>query len=100
MLIQELQSPGGNPQGLIVNELKAKPFGQYDVGPAQLVDTSGQYEFSGYPGDHPPNTVPIGNGGSGGKPIGPGGPAGLGTPIAQVTSQTATATAIVVTEWI
>ncbi len=92
---------GGFQQGLIIQLLTPKQFGQFSVGPTQQIPPNLSLEpvlVAGYPGDHPPNTVPIGNGGSGGQPVGPGGPATLGTPIVQVTSA-GLATSIDVTEW-
>jgi hypothetical protein len=55
--------------------------------------------IEGYPGDHPPNTAPIGNGGSYPNPVCPGGPVTDGTPILQIISNTADATTINITEW-
>jgi hypothetical protein len=89
-------------QGLAWNQLYPQGFGRNLVGPLILVPPDfepPEILLAGYPGDHPPNTVPIGNGGSGGQPVGPGGPATLGTAVAQVTSASATPTEIVVTEW-
>ena len=54
--------------------------------------------IAGYPGDHPPNTVPIGNGGSAPYPVAPGGPVTQGTVICRVRSATGSATTINVTE--
>jgi hypothetical protein len=102
MSIKESAATNAAVQGLIYNLLTALPFGQVTVAPA--VDVPPDFEpqeilVAGYPGDHPPNTVPIGNGGSNGQPVGPGGPATLGTPIVQVTSASAETTSVVVTEW-
>ncbi len=73
---------------------------EWTVGPAiQVPPGQEPIVFAGYPGDHPPNTVPIGKGGSSPFPVCPGGPVTLGTPICQITSATATATTIDVTEW-
>lgn len=55
--------------------------------------------IAGYPGDHPPNTVPIGNGGSAPYPVAPGGPVTHGTPIIQLTSMTAEPVQVRVAEW-
>ena len=100
------ESNGGVFQGLIYELLTPQGFGRNLVGPPIDIPaplTAGQQTepvvIAGYPGDHPPNTVPIGNGGSGGQPVGPGGPATLGTAICQVTSARANATVINVTEW-
>lgn len=93
-----IESPGF--QGLIAQNLTPTQFGNYTVGPAYTVQDSAQpLVFAGYPGDHPPNTVPIGNGGSGGNPVGPGGPATQGTVIVQLTSASANTTSVRVTEW-
>jgi hypothetical protein len=102
MSIKESAAADADLQGLVYQPLTPLPFGQVTAGAA--VNVPPQFEprdilVAGYPGDHPPNTVPIGNGGSGGQPVGPGGPATLGTPIVQVTSATATPTSVVVTEW-
>jgi hypothetical protein len=92
------ESPGF--QGLIYQLLTSTGFGQYTVGPAVTVqDPLEPIVIAGYPGDHPPNTVPIGNGGSAPNPVGPGGPVTLGTPVIQLTSASAAATEIQVTEW-
>ena len=93
-----VESPGF--QGLIYQQLTPKQFGNVTVGPAvEVQDSQEPIVFAGYPGDHPPNTVPIGNGGSGAQPVSPGGPQTLGTPICQLTSLTAVATSVAVTEW-
>ena len=102
MTFVEANATNTGPFGLIYNLLTALPFGKYTVGPTVMIPA--QYEpeptlIAGYPGDHPPNTVPIGNGGSGGQPVAPGGPETLGTPIFQVTSASATPTTVLVTEW-
>ncbi len=102
MTIKESVAANDDVQGLIYNLLTPLPFGQVTVGPA--IDVPPDFEpeeilVAGYPGDHPPNTVPIGNGGSGTQPVGPGGGTSQGTPILQVTSASATPTEIVVTEW-
>jgi hypothetical protein len=92
------ESPGF--QGLIYQQLTPTQFGNYTIGPAvEYQDSLEPLVFAGYTGDHPPNTVPIGNGGSGGQPVSPGGPETLGTPIVQLTSLSATATSVAVTEW-
>lgn len=91
------ESPGF--QGLIYQQLTPTQFGNFLVGPTvELQDSQEPLVFAGYTGDHPPNTVPIGNGGSGGQPVSPGGPQTLGTPIVQLTSLGA-ATAVAVVEW-
>lgn len=87
-------------QGLIYQQLTPKGFGVNTVGPAvQVQDSQQPIVFAGYPGDHPPNTVPIGNGGSGSQPVAPGGPTTLGTPICQLTSASAVATSVAVSEF-
>ncbi|HUD75130.1 MAG TPA: hypothetical protein VMQ76_08665, partial [Terracidiphilus sp.] len=105
MKIEEDGAPNaGAFQGLVIQELTPQGFGRNAVGPTVTIakPTAGEpgepYWINGYTGDHPPNTVPIGNGGSGGQPVGPGGPATLGTAKAQVTSA-GLATVINVTEW-
>src|SRR5580658_6612419 len=102
MTIKESAAADDDVQGLIYSLLTPLPFGQVTVGPVVSVPPDFEPKeilVAGYPGDHPPNTVPIGNGGSGGQPVSPGGPETLGTPIVQVTSATATPTSVVVTEW-
>ena len=104
MTIQEDGSANnGFQQGLIYNVLtpkKSATANAWTVGPAiQVPPGQEPIVFAGYPGDHPPNTVPIGKGGSSPFPVCPGGPVTLGTPICQITSATATATTIDVTEW-
>lgn len=95
-----VENPGY--QGLIAQDLTStgqKTLASYTVGPAYDVQPDQEpLVFAGYPGDHPPNTVPIGTGGSSPDPVGPGGPVTLGTPIVQLTSLTATATSVRVTE--
>lgn len=107
-IIENGAANAGQFQGLIYSLLTPLGFGRNAVGPEiNVPGPVGAIGYSclepiviaGYPGDHPPNTVPIGNGGSGGQPVGPGGPATLGTAIFQVTSATATPTVINVTEW-
>lgn len=102
MTIKESVATNADVQGLAYNLLTPLPFGKVTVGPQVLVPPDFEPQeilVAGYPGDHPPNTVPIGNGGSGNQPVGPGGGTSLGTPIVQVTSGSATPTEIVVTEW-
>ena len=105
MSIQEDGSENsGVQQGLIYQLLTptgAAAANAWSVGPAVNVPPDLSLEpilIAGYPGDHPPNTDPIGNGGSSPCPVCPGGPVTLGTPVAQVTSASANATKIVVTE--
>lgn len=100
MQIQESVAANAGAQGLQGNMLTPGTFGTFTVGPQ--FDVPPDLEpvlIAGYPGDHPPNTVPIGNGGSGGQPVGPGGPASIGTPIVQLTSASADVTNVIVTEW-
>ena len=89
-------------QGLIANDLTsngADTLASYTVGPAYSVPPDQEpLIFAGYKGDHPPNAVPIGTGGSSPNPVGPGGPVTHGTPIVQLTSG-GTAVSVVVTEW-
>lgn len=65
---------------------------------AALAPEQEPIKIEGYPGDHPPNTAPIGNGGSYPNASSPGGPITDGTPILQIRSAGA-ATNINVTEW-
>jgi hypothetical protein len=102
MTVKESVAANADVQGLIYNLLTPTGFGVNVVGDEVIVPPDFEPEeilLAGYPGDHPPNTVPIGNGGSGGQPVGPGGPETVGTAIAQFTSASATPTEIVVTEW-
>jgi hypothetical protein len=86
-------------QGFIYQLLTPTQFGNFKVGPPIAVaPTLEPVLIAGYPGDHPPNTVPIGNGGSGTQPVCPGGPVTLGTVVCQVTSLTASAILIDATE--
>lgn len=100
MEIRESVDTDDGEQGVIYEQLTPQSFGVNTVGPAVEYPPD-QYPllFAGYPGDHPPNTVPIGNGGSGSQPVAPGGPQTLGTAICQLTSLTATPTTVSVTEW-
>ena len=102
MLIAEDGSAnGGLQQGLIYNLLYPTGDGKFTVGPSVQVPPAVSLEpilVAGYPGDHPPNNVPIGNGGSAPFPVCPGGPVTLGTVVVQVTSASANATTINVTE--
>lgn len=73
----------------------------YVVEPLITVPPNHQLEpilIEGYPHDNPPHTAPIGNAGSGGLPVCPGGPVTDGTPILQIRSF-GLATNIDVTEW-
>lgn len=103
-VVEDGASNAGAFQGLTYNLLTPQGFGRNLVGPPIDVPkpAAGQPAepilIAGYPGDRPPNTVPIGNGGSGGQPVGPGGPATLGTAVAQFISD-GLATVIDVTEW-
>lgn len=102
MEIQESSTTSAGMQGIEYSLLTPTGFGKYTVGPVIDVPPSQSLEpivVAGYPGDHPPNTVPIGNGGSGGQPVGPGGPATQGTVVFQATSASGSVTSIVVTEW-
>lgn len=77
-------------QGFIYKLLTPQGNGLYTAGPPIAVPpTLEPVLIAGYPGDHPPNTVPIGNGGSSPFPVCPGGPVTLGTQICEVTSLTA-----------
>jgi hypothetical protein len=96
-------SNAGQQQGLIINILtptSSDSANAWTVGPAIQIPPNLSLEpflIAGYPGDHPPNTVPIGNGGSSPYPCAPGGPVTHGTPMFQVTSA-GLATSIDVTE--
>lgn len=103
----EATAPAGNTatvpaQGLVISLLTPEANNlpnSWTVGPALNIFAFFEpFVVAGYPGDHPPNTVPIGNGGSFPYPCAPGGPVTTGTPICQVTSG-GTATDIIVTEW-
>ena len=92
----QLQEDGsanaGTLQGFIYWPLTSTGFGVNTVGAmVTVLPTQEPVLIAGYPDDHPPNTVPIGNGGSSPLPVCPGGPVTLGTPICQVTSATADA---------
>ncbi len=77
-------------QGFIYKLATMQGNGLYILGPPINVPPSLEpVLIAGYPGDHPPNTVPIGNGGSSPFPVGPGGPVTHGTVICVVTSATA-----------
>lgn len=95
---------GGFQQGLtyqLLTPKSADAASAWTAGPAVNVPPNLSLEpilIAGYPGDHPPNTVPIGNGGSSPYPCAPGGPVTLGTPIVQIKSL-GLATNVVVTEW-
>lgn len=100
MEIRESVGTNAAEQGLVAQQLTPTQFGNFTVGTAYDVPPNQEpLVFAGYPGDHPPNTVPIGNGGSGSQPVAPGGPQTLGTPIVQLTSLTATPTSVSVVEW-
>lgn len=100
-IIEDGSVNAGVPQGLIGSLLYPTGFGTYTVGPVFeiLPGTEEPYVIAGYPGDHPPNTAPIGNGGSSPYPVSPGGPVTTGTRVAQFTSATASTTKLRVTEW-
>lgn len=100
MEIRESVASNALEQGLVAQQLTPTQFGNFTVGGAYDVPPNQEpLVFAGYPGDHPPNTVPIGNGGSGSQPVSPGGPPTLGTVIVQLTSLTATPTSVSVTEF-
>lgn len=115
-IVEDGASNGGVQQGLQYNLLRLPNAGE--VGTLLVVDRSGYSRLyvveptqtlpfgngepiliEGYPGDHPPNTAPIGNGGSYPNPMCPGGPVTDGTPLLQIISNTADATTINITEW-
>jgi hypothetical protein len=86
-------------QGFIYRLATMQGNGLYVLGPPIAVGpTQEPVLIAGYPGDHPPNTVPIGNGGSSPFPVCPGGPVTHGTVICVVTSKTASAILIDATE--
>lgn len=99
MEIVETVAAGLGAQGLDYSLLTPTQFGNFTVGPVVTAAPFDEILIAGYPGDHPPNTVPIGNGGSGSQPVSPGGPQTLGTPVVQLTSATAVATSVACTEW-
>ena len=119
-IVEDGAANGGVQQGLVYNLLRL-PFPNENLTTVTtefVVDTSGYKRLyvveplqtlafgngepiliEGYPGDHPPNTAPLGNGGSYPNPVCPGGPVTDGTPILQIKSATANATTINITEW-
>lgn len=101
MSLQE-DAPGGEAyvfQGFIYQLATMLGNGTYSLGPAiHVAPTEEPVTIAGYPGDHPPNTVPIGNGGSSPFPVCPGGPVTHGTVICVATSATGTAIVIDATE--
>jgi hypothetical protein len=106
MRIQEDSSVnGGIPQGLIYWLLTPTQFGQYKIGPpVEIIPTAATSDFEpllilGHTNDHNPTREPMGNGGSAPFPVCPGGPVTRGTVIVQMTSASATPTAVNVTEW-
>lgn len=95
LLQEDGAAAGGAVQGFIYWPLTPLGSGLNKVGPK--ITVAPQQEpvlIAGYPGDHPPNQDPIGNGGSSPFPVGPGGPVTLGTAICQATSATATPTVV------
>lgn len=99
MLLQEDSATNAGLQGIAYQMAIPQGDGTFDYGPTLLVPP--QLEptlIAGYPGDHPPNTVPIGNGGSYPYPVAPGGPVTHGTIICRATSASATATTVDVIE--
>lgn len=99
MSLQEDAATEAALQGFIYQLATMQGNRLYALGPAITVPP--QLEpvvIAGYPGDHPPNTVPIGNGGSSPFPVCPGGPVTHGTAICVVTSATATPVTIDATE--
>ena len=86
-------------QGFIYRQATMQGNRLYTLGPPVAIGPTQEPELiAGYPGDHPPNTVPIGNGGSAPFPVCPGGPVTHGTVICVVTSLTASAILINATE--
>lgn len=105
MTIQEDGSANnGFQQGLIYNMLTPMSSAtrtSWTVGSAIQIPPNVSLEpiiFQSKRNDHSPNRQPIGNGGSSPYPVCPGGPVTTGTPICQVTSASALATVIDVTE--
>ena len=117
-IVEDGSANGGVQQGLEYNLLRLPFPGEVPATTEVIVDTSGYKRvyvveplqtlafgngepilIEGYPGDHPPNTAPLGNGGSYPNPVCPGGPVTDGTPILQIKSATANATTINITEW-
>lgn len=110
MVIQEDGSANaGTQQGLIYQLLFSTGNGQFTPGPTITI-VAGDPLVTGQPnnqpivieaheGDHSPNRMPIGTGGSAPYPVCPGGPVTNGTPVIQLTSNSAQATVVAVTEW-
>lgn len=101
-VVEDGSANAGTQQGLIYQLLTPQGNGFFTAGATVTVAPALSLEpvlLAGYPGDHPPNTVPIGNGGSGSNPVGPGAQPTLGTAVAQMTSASATPTVADVTEW-
>ena len=102
MEIQESVQTAAECEGIEYSLLTPTQFGKFTVGPVVSVPPSQSLEpivVAGYPGDHPPHTVPIGNGGSSPYPVAPGGPVTQGTVVLQATSASASTTSIAVTEF-
>jgi len=117
-IVEDGSANGGVQQGLEYNLLRLPFPGENPANTLLVVDRSGYRRLyvveptvtlalgngepiliEGYPGDHPPNVAPLGNGGSYPNAVCPGGPVTDGTPILQIRSATASATTINVTEW-
>ena len=98
-IVEDGAANGGALQGLVVEDLTSKGFGAVTVGVARNLPPTQEPLVYGTPNDHDPHKPPIGNGGSGGVPVSPGGPTTIGTPICQLTSASANATVVNVTEW-
>lgn len=95
LLLQEDSTTDAGLQGYTYELATMDGQGNATYGPA--INVPPQLDptlIAGYPGDHPPNTVPIGNGGSSPYPCAPGGKVTHGTIICRVTSATATPTVV------
>jgi|GEM_PF-2479594 len=101
-IVEDGSANAGVQQGLEYQLLTHAGNDNIAAGPTITVPANLSQEpimIEGYPGDHPPSTVPIGNGGSTPYPVSPGGPVTQGTPVIQVRSASANATTVAVTEW-
>lgn len=99
MLLKESVATNAGLQGFIYNLATPNGNGTFTYGPDVLVPPQLEPELiAGYPGDHPPNAVPIGNGGSSPLPVCPGGPVTHGTIVCLIRSASATPTSIVAIE--
>lgn len=106
-IVEDAAANAGVRQGLIYQlyepaKAAGATWGVGDLVPGDTIEAAPTDEpivITGHPSDHAPHKEPIGNGGSSPYPVCPGGPVTTGTKIIAVTSATATATSIDVTEW-